>query len=315
MGSRTGAMSGGFRRLTSLFLESVPDPETQPVSRQRLTRFAQVFLGAGIGVLGVIVYVVAWSIAEETASRLQICPVLGQDRGQVGDLDSFSLNTSGEAPNMLLWNYRLNRELISEQKFATRPQRLLLNQQIASLTIRMSRQCYLIRYYRVQAGALAAVSTGAAVLLVIVGVVRMPRGIGAVTRCEQAILTSSLTFLILSIGYLTLGSQQQQMRLNWNYHKRGLQLFTLIRSSLATNQLLLPKDPTSPLSAEKPIPLDSAPAISELVSRIDLWLLTIDQVSVGLDNSFARRTFDTLFQDSSPDQSPPRPVNPLLNSP
>lgn len=304
-------MSGGFQRLIPLFLEAVPDSGTQPVSSQRLTRFAQGVLAAAIGLLGVVAYASAWSIGEATASRLQICPVLGQDRGQLGDLDSFSLTAAGEAPNMLLWNYRLNRELINQQKAATRSQRLLLNQQIASLTIRMSRQCYLVRYYRIQAGALATVSTGAAVMLVILGIVRMPRGLGSVTRCEQAILTSSLSLLILSIGYLTLGGQQKQMRLNWGYHNKGLQLFSLIRSSLATNQLLLPKDPAAASGSEQPIPLDSAQAFGVLAARIDSWLLTIDQASVGLDNSFARHTFDTLFQNQGQEQ----PVNPLSNTP
>ena len=220
-----------------LLIEAVPDSDTGPESRQRLTRFGQVLLASGIGLLGLVAYLTAWSIAQETAARLQICPVLGQDRGQVGDLESFSLDMSGEAPNLLLWNYRLNQELIKELKAATRPQRLLLNQQIATLTVRMSRQCYLVRYYRIQAGALMSVSTGAAVLLVIVGLVRMPRGLGTVTRTEQAILTASLALLVFSIGYLTLGGQQKQMHLNWGYHRKGLQLFSLIRSSLATNQI------------------------------------------------------------------------------
>lgn len=217
---------------------------------------------------------------------------------------------------MLLWNYRLNKELIGGLKAATRPQKLLLNQQIASLTIRMSRQCYLVRYYRIQAGALTTVATGAAVLVIVVGLARMPRGITSVTRFEQVILTSSLALLILSMGYLTLGGQQKQMRLNWSYHNKGLQLFSLIRSSLATDQMLMPKDAGNPVtSGEPPIPLNTPQAVSLLVARIDNWLLSIDQVSVALNDSFARQTFDTLFQNQSQGQPGSPVANPLLNTP
>lgn len=304
-------MRAGSRRLIALFVETVPDAVAEPAAQTRLTRLGQFLLAAGIGLLGLVAYLTAWSIGESTSSKLQICPVLGQDRGQVGDLDSFTLTSGGDAPNMLLWNYKLNQELVAQLKVATKPQRLLLNQQIASLTIRMSRQCYLVRYYRIQAGALAAVSTGAAVLLVIVGLVRVPRGLGCVSRSEQAILTSSLAALVLSIGYLTLGGQQKQVQLNWGYHKKGIQLFSLIRSSLATNQLLLPAEPTTAYNPTKPIPLNNPESVGILVTRIDSWLFLIDQVAVGLDNSFARHTFDNLFQGQSQEQ----PVNPLLSSP
>lgn len=304
-------MSGGIRRLLPLLIEAVPEPGQQLTPQHRLTRLSQVLLATGIGLLGAVTYFSTLSIGEATASRLQICPVLGQERGQVGDLEAFSLSTSGEAPNMLLWNYRLNRELIQELKPATRSQRLLLNQQIASLTIRMSRQCYLVRYYRTQAGALMTVSTGAAVLLVIVALVRIPKGLGQLTRTEQSILTTSLALLVFSIGYLTLGGQQKQTLLNWSYHKKGLQLFSLIRSSLATNQVLLPGQPSDPGVLEQPVPLNTSQDVGLLVARIDTWLLGIDQVAVGLNNSFARQTFDNLFQSDSQGQ----PTNPLGNAP
>lgn len=289
-------MSGGFRRLSRWFIEAVPDPGAPPAPAQRLTRFAQFLLGSAVGVLGIIAYVSAWSLGEATASRLEICPVLGQDRTRMNDVDSMFLDGAGEAPNMLLWNYRLNLELIRELKPATRSQRLLLNQQVANLTAKISRQCYLVRYYRIQAGALAALSTAAAVVLVIVGLAKMPRGLGSVTRCEQALATSSLVLLLVSSGYITLGDQQKQMHLNWGYTKRGVQLFSLIRSSLATNQLLLPRYPKGALNSDKPVPLDSPRSVGLLVARIDAWLLSVDQVSVAFNDSFARLTVDELLK-------------------
>ena len=99
--------------------------------------------------------------------------MLGQESGKVGDPATFALAESGDAPNLLVWNSRLNRDLIKDLRAATPAQRLLRNEQIASLPIRMSRQCDLVRYYRIQAGALMSVSTGAAVLLVIVALVRI----------------------------------------------------------------------------------------------------------------------------------------------
>ncbi|MEB3165495.1 MAG: hypothetical protein VKO65_02370 [Cyanobacteriota bacterium] len=300
-------MSGGFRRLSHWFIEAVPDPGAPAAPAQRLTRFAQVLLGSAVGLLGIIVYGSAWTLGEVTASRLEICPVLGQDRTRAVGLDSMLLDAAGESPNMLLWNYRLNRELIAELKPATRPQRLLLNQQIANLTSKLSRQCYLVRYYRIQAGALAALSTGAAVVLVLVGLAKMPRGLGSVTRCEQALATSSLVLLMISTGYLTLGDQQRQMHLNWGYYKRGVQLFSLIRSSLATNQLLLPSLPSVVAGSARPIPLDSPGSVGLLVARIDAWLLTVDQVSVALDDSFARHTVDELFQSKPGAVASPEP--------
>jgi|GEM_PF-3478890 hypothetical protein len=302
-------MSGGFRRLSHWFIEAVPDPGTTPAPAERLTRFSQLLLGSVVGLLGIIVYVSAWTQGEVTASRLEICPVLGQDRTRMDTvgLDSMLLDAAGESPNMLLWNYRLNRELIAELKPATRPQRLLLNQQIANLTSKLSRQCYLVRYYRIQAGALAALATGAAVVLVIVGLAKMPRGLGSVTRFEQALATSSLVLLMISTGYLTLGDQQRQMHLNWGYYKRGVQLFSLIRSSLATNQLLLPGLPAVAAGSAKPIRLDSPGSVGLLVARIDSWLLTVDQLSVGLDDSFARHTVDELLQAKPGAEASPEP--------
>ena len=131
------------------------------------------------------------------------------------------------------------------------------------------------------------------------------------TRLEEAILTASLAMLVFSIGYLTLGGQQRQMMLNWEDHKEGLQLFSLIRSSLATNQLLVPRRPAAGMVIEQPIALTTPHAVGQMAARIDTWLLAIDQISVGLDNRFATQTFDNLFESGSQDQ----PVNPLGNGP
>lgn len=305
-------MNRGFRGLIPLLLEPVPDPSSQALPGKRLTRLGQTMLAAGLGALGLATYLTSWTIGQATASRLQFCPVLGTASASSKDLDSLSLNDLGDATNLLAWNYRLNRELIKELKTATRPQKLLLNQQIASLTIRLSRQCYLARYYRVQAGALTSVSTAAAVLLVIAGLVRVPRGFDSVSRCEQAVLLSSLSLLVLTTGFLSLGGQQQQARSNWASHQKGIQLLSLVRSSLANDQLLLPADPKQPLPQTPAVPLANQQAVAQLATRIEVWLLSVDVGSVGLNNSFARMTFDHLFQ--SPGQ-PQQPINPLSGSP
>lgn len=112
--------------------------------------------------------------------------------------------------------------------------------------------------------------------------------------------------LVLSMGYHTLGGQQAQMHPNWIYHKKGLQLFSLIRCSLATNQILLPKDPdpASPgVYADPGIRLNNLQVVGLLVPRIDTWLSSINQVLVALDGTFARQTFDTLFQSQSQTQA------------
>ena len=66
------------------------------------------------------------------------------------------------------------RELIHELKPATKARRRLPDRKRGNLTIRMRHQCNLVRWYRIQAGALMSVSTVAAVLLVIIAVVRNP---------------------------------------------------------------------------------------------------------------------------------------------
>lgn len=305
-------MNRGFRGLIPLLLEPVPDPSSQAVPGKRLTRLGQTFLAGGLAALGLATYLTTWTIGKATATRLQFCPVLGSTKVTNSDLDSLSLNDLGDSTNLLAWNYRLNRELVKELKAATRPQKLLLNQQIASLTIRLSRQCYLARYYRIQAGALTTVSTASAVLLVIAGLVRVPRGFESVSRCEQAVLLSSLSMLVLSIGFLSLGGQQQMARSNWSSHQKGIQLLSLIRSSLANDQLLLPSNPKAAAPESPPLPLANQQAVAQLVTRVEVWLLSVDVGSVALNNAFARQTFDHLFQ--SPGQPQP-PLNPLLGSP
>lgn len=309
------AMNRGFRGLIPLFIEAIPEASSQAAPGRRLTRFGQTGLAAGIALMGAVTYLTSWSMGESIATKLQFCPVLGQPANAGGELETLSLTTSGDATNLLVWNYRLNRELINDLKAATKQQKLLLNQQIASLTMRLSRQCYLTRYYRIQAGALTTVSTAAAVMLVITGLMRMPRGFEAVSRCEQAIFVSSLSLLVLTIGFLSLGGQQQQARNNWANHQQGIQLLSLIRSSLANAQLLLPPDPKSTTPVNQPPALATTEVVAQLVTRIDVWLLSVDYGSVGLNNSFARQTFDQLFQSSGQQPQQQQPVNPLLSTP
>lgn len=293
-------------------IEAVPDPGTIEASRHRLTRFGQALIASGIGMLALIAYGLTWNIGRSTADSLQFCPVLPEERQSTVDSNKLSLTASGQAVNMLVWNDQVNQELIKELTMANNRQRLLLNQQIASLTLRLSRQCHLVRYYRIQAGALTVVSTGAAVILVITGLVRMPKGVIEISRSEQAIGLSSLSLLVLTVGYLTLGGQQEQSAANWGYHQKGLELFSLIRSSLANQQLVLPPDRGALAAPVRPAPpLKSEEDVAELVNRIDAWLLSIEHGAVKLNNGFARQTFDRLFQNQ--DQDPP--TNPLLNTP
>lgn len=305
-------MRWDFRHRLPPLTEAVPDSAIPEPSHQRLTRFGQLMLASGIGLLGLIAYVTTWNIGHAAAEKLQFCPILTPDHSPTTSLESLSLISSGDTANMLLWNYKLNQELIKELTVATRRQRLLLNQQVASLTIRLSRQCSLVRYYRIQAGSLTVVSTGAAGLLLITGLVRMPRGMKDISRSEQAIGISALSLLVLSIGYLTLGGQQAQFSTNWSYHQRGSQLFSLIRSSLANQQLLVPPDPgTTTATGTAAPPLKSPNDVAVLVSRIDAWLLSVDHGSVRLNNDFARQTFNHLFQNQDQDQ----PTNPLMPTP
>lgn len=305
-------MGLNFRQPFPPVIEVVPDVSTADPSRHRLTRFGQALLACGIGLLALIAYGTSWNIGRSTAERLQFCQVLPEDRQATTNLSTLSLTTSGEAANMLLWNYRLNQELIKQLTVATSRQRLLLNQQIASLTLRLNRQCHLVRYYRIQAGALTVVSTGAAVILVITGLVRMPKGVIEVSRSEQAIGLTSLALLVLTVGYLSLGGQQEQSATNWGYHQKGLELFSLIRGSLANQQMLLPPDRTTTTPAIRPAPpLKNAEDVAELVTRIDAWLLSVEHGTVKLNNGFARQTFDQLFQN----QGQTAPANPLVTGP
>jgi len=303
-----------LQRLIPPLIEAVPEGIAVQSPKQRLTRFGQILVACSIGLLGLGTYLINLEIGNTTASRLQFCPILSNtsDGDPSASLESLSVLKTGDTTNMLAWNYRLNHELIQELNIATKPQRLVLNQQIASLTIRLSRQCHLVRYYRIQAGALTILSTAAAVILVVTGLIRMPRGVGEISRCEQAIFASSLSLLVLSMGYLTLGDQQEQSKRNWAHHQKGIQLFSLIRTSLANNQLLLPKDPGSAAPMDQaPTPLSNSEEVGELVSRIDRWLLAIDHGSVRLNNNFARQTFDNLFQN----QDQQLPQNPLPSGP
>jgi len=297
-------------RLIPHVIEAVPVAGAPEPPKQRLSRFGQSLLASGIGLLGLGTYLVSSVFGSYIASRLQFCPILNDQSHQKGALESLTVLTRGDATNMLIWNYRMNNELIRELKTASKGQQLILNQQNASLTMRLSRQCHLARYYRIQVGALGAVSTGAAVILVITSMIRLPKGIEEISRCEQAIFISSLSLLVLSIGYLSLGGAQEQAKSNWEDHQEGIQLLSQFRSSLANNQLLITLEPDSTVPSDKPpISLSNPAAVAELVSRFDRRLLAIHHGSVKLNTGFARETYERLLRERQP------PDNPLPSSP
>jgi hypothetical protein len=204
----------------------------------------------------------------------------------------------------------MNDELIRDLTGASRGQQLLLNQQNASLTMRLSRLCHLAQYYRIHVGGLGAVSTGAAAILVITGMIRMPKGIAGISRGEQAIFISSLSLLALSVGYLSLGDVQEQAKANWQDHQMGIELLSEFRSSLANRQLLITQAPGSTVPSDKPaIPLSNPAAVAELVNRFERRLVAISHGSLKVDTSFSRQTYEKLLQQQQP------PDNPLPSSP
>ena len=88
-----------------------------------------------------------------------------------------------------------------------------------------------------------------------------------------------------------------------SYHtKQGGSCFPLFRR-LATNQLLLPRHPAKLARIDRPSALTTPETGDLLVARIDAWFLAIDQVSVGIDDRFAIRTFDIPFDADPEDQA------------
>jgi len=299
-----------LRLLIPRLIEVVPVDGAPEEPKQRLTRWGQALLAGSIGLMGLVIYVASYVFTSYTAARLQFCPVLEQKGYQTANLDSLTILKRGDATNMLIWNYRMNEELIRELQGASKGQRLMLNQLNASLTMRLSRQCHLARHYRIQLGALSAVATGAAVILVIMSVVRLPRGVGEISRCEQAVFTSSLSLLVLTVCSLTLGGSDEHVKANWDDHQMGIELLSQFRSSLANNQLLITQEPGASVPSDKPpIPLSSPATVAELVSRVDRRLLAVHHGAIKLNNSFARQTYEKLLQGRQ------QPDNPLPSSP
>lgn len=294
-----------LRRLISHLIEDVPVAGAPEPPKQRLSRVGQVLLASGIGLLGLGTYLASCIFGSYIEARLQYCPILNAKSLQTGSPETLTALKIGDATNLLTWNYRMNDELIRDLTGASRGQQLLLNQQNASLTMRLSRQCRLAQYYRIHVGALGAVSTGAAVILVITGMIRMPKGIVEISRGEQAIFISSLSLLILSVGYLSLGGAQEQAKANWQDHQMGIELLSQFRSSLANKQLLIAQEPGSTVPSDKPaIPLTNPAAVAELVSRFERRLLAISPGSIKIDTSFSRQTYEKLLQQQ-PDIPPP----------
>jgi hypothetical protein len=299
-----------LRRLISHLIEDVPVAGAPEPPKQRLSRVGQLLLASGVGLLGLGTYLASCVFSSYIEARLLYCPTFNAKSLQTGSPETLTALKIGDATNLLIWNYRMNDELIRDLTGASRGQQLLLNQQNASLTMRLSRLCHLAQYYRIHVGGLGAVSTGAAVILVITGMIRMPKGIAEISRGEKAIFISSLSLLVLSVGYLSLGSVQEQAKANWQYHKMGIELLSEFRSSLANRQLLITQAPGSTVPSDKPaIPLSNPAAVAELVNRFERRLVAISHGSVKVDTSFSRQTYEKLLQ-----QQPP-PDNPLPSSP
>jgi hypothetical protein len=299
-----------LRRLISHLIEDVPVAGAPEPPKQRLSRVGQLLLASGVGLLGLGTYLASCVFSSYIEARLLYCPTFNAKSLQTGSPETLTALKIGDATNLLTWNYRMNDELIRDLTGASRGQQLLLNQQNASLTMRLSRLCHLAQYYRIHVGGLGAVSTGAAVILVITGMIRMPKGIAEISRGEKAIFISSLSLLVLSVGYLSLGSVQEQAKANWQYHKMGIELLSEFRSSLANRQLLITQAPGSTVPSDKPaIPLSNPAAVAELVNRFERRLVAISHGSVKVDTSFSRQTYEKLLQQQQP------PDNPLPSSP
>lgn len=297
-------MRDDLRRLIPPLIEVVPVAGAPEPPKHRLSRMGQAVVASGIALLGLGTYLVSCAFASYTAQNLQFCPILNDKSHQKGGLEALTVLRRGDSTNMLIWNYRMNDELIRELKGASRGQQLILKQQNASLTMRLSRQCHLTRHYRIQLGGLGAVSTGAAVILVITGMIRIPKGIGEVSRCEQAIFVSSLSLLVLTIGYISLGGSEELAKANWEHHKKGIELLSQFRGSLANGQLLIPKesDSTAPTLEQPAIQLNNPESVAELVKRFEKKLLAINHGSVKLNTSFARQAYEKFLQEQEQQQ-------------
>jgi hypothetical protein len=194
----------------------------------------------------------------------------------------------------------LSLALLADLKGASRGQRLLLEEQIATLSLWIRRQCALVRSDHIQLVSLSILATAATALLVIAALVRLPKGLQDISRLEQAIVLPAMALLVASMSSVQLGQQQSHARSNWTYYQRSLRLMAYVRSSLANQQLLLPASPTAPPPPDPAAPLDGPQAIATLANRLDGWLENVERGAIRVDNAFAQSMYSDMEQRALP---------------
>lgn len=295
-------MGPRLRQLLHLLIEPVPEPGAV-AARQRLSRPGQALVASGVILLGLVVYGLSWGVTSTRARRFDFCTASSRISAGVVREVSEAQAPRGASPGAQAWTDPLSLALLADLKAASRGQRLLLEEQIATLTLWILRQCALVRNDHIQLVSLSTLATAATALLVIAALVRLPKGLQEISRLEQAIVLPAMALLVASMSSVQLGQQQSHARANWTYYQRSLRLMALVRSSLANQQLLLPASPNADAPASPAAPLDDPQAIASLVNRLDSWLESVERGAVRVDNAFAQSMFTNLEQRArEPDQ-------------
>lgn len=201
------------------------------------------------------------------------------------------------------WTDTVSLAMLADLKAASRGQRLLLEEQIATLSLWIWRQCALVRNDHIQLVAFSGLGTAATVLLVLAALVRLPKGLQDISRLEQAIVLPAMALLVASMSTVQLGEQQSHAQTNWTYYQQSLRLLAILRSSLANQQLLLPASPTAD-PPTSPAPLNDPRAVATLVNRLNVWLESVERGAVRVDNSFAQGMFSALEKRAGNDGKP-----------
>lgn len=285
-----------LRQLLHLLIEPVPEAGQALLASQRLSRAGQGLVAASVILLGLVVCGVAWVVTSANAHRSDLCTASTQI--------SADLVRDRTVPPTRVWSDPLSLALLADLKAATPGQRLLLQKQIATLSLWIWRQCVLVQTDHIQLVSLSALGTAATALLVIAALVRFPKGLQDISRLEQAIVLPAMALLLVSMSSIQLGEQQSHARSNWTYYQQSLRLMAFLRSSLANQQLLLPASPTSDPPTVPATPLDDPQAIATLANRLDGWLESVERGAVRINNSFAEIMFSALEKRSAPPEQP-----------
>lgn len=299
-------MGPRLRQLLHLLIEPVPESGALPKARHRLSRPGQGLVAACVILFGFAVYGVSWGVTSSRARRFDFCTASTRISASVVHEGAEAPAFRRASPGAQAWTDPLALTLLADLKGASRGQRLLLQEQIATLTLWIWRQCALVRNDHIQLVSLSTLATAATALLVIAALVRLPKGLQDISRLEQAIVLPAMALLVASMSSVQLGQQQPHARANWTYYQRSLRLMSLVRSSLANQQLLLPVSPAADAVATPATPgtpLDDPQAIATLVTRLDGWLESVERGAVRVDNAFAQSMFTNLEQRArEPDQ-------------